>query len=275
MQDLFSIGEIARLFNINIRTLRYYDEIGLMKPEVTNPETGYRYYSTKQFDRLNTIKYLRALDMPLAKIQEFFENRDAEKMVDILHEHKRVIGRQRQLLEMIEKKIESRLSQIEDALRTECGHIEEKKLPPRTLAILRKQIPVGDDLEYSIRELEQSSHLNSVIFLGKVGVSIAREDIEARKFDTFLSIFILLEADETGEKGITMLPGGDYVTIRFRGTHREAGKYYMQLLTYMEEKGYRAAGDSMEITMIDSGMTNDVSQYITEIQILYGKTEDL
>ena len=45
MKTLFKIGEIAELFHLNIKTLRYYDEIGLVKPEVVDPETGYRYYS--------------------------------------------------------------------------------------------------------------------------------------------------------------------------------------------------------------------------------------
>ena len=72
MKELFTIGEVAKLFDVNIRTLRYYDGIGLLKPERTDPESGYRYYSTRQFERLNTIKYLRALNMHIEKISDFF-----------------------------------------------------------------------------------------------------------------------------------------------------------------------------------------------------------
>ena len=60
-KTLFSIGEMAKLFAISVPTLRYYDQIGLLPPEYTDPATGYRYYSTRQFERLNTIKYLRGL----------------------------------------------------------------------------------------------------------------------------------------------------------------------------------------------------------------------
>ena len=42
MKDLFTIGEVARLFQLNIRTLRYYDSIGVLKPERVDGETGYR-----------------------------------------------------------------------------------------------------------------------------------------------------------------------------------------------------------------------------------------
>ena len=86
IRNLFTIGEMGGLFRINIRTLRYYDEIGLLKPEVVDERTGYRYYSARQFERMNTIKYLRTLNMPLDKIKAFFENRDTSVMEQILEE---------------------------------------------------------------------------------------------------------------------------------------------------------------------------------------------
>ena len=84
MKTLFKIGEIAELFRLNIKTLRYYDEIDLVKPEVVDPDTGYRYYSTGQFEQLNTIRYLRELDVPLSEIHDFLHNRETEKMEQIL-----------------------------------------------------------------------------------------------------------------------------------------------------------------------------------------------
>ena len=55
MKDLFTIGEMSKLFNINIKTLRYYDEIDLFKPIIIDRTNNYRYYSTEQFEQLNTI----------------------------------------------------------------------------------------------------------------------------------------------------------------------------------------------------------------------------
>lgn len=55
MKHLFTIREMSKLFGINMRTLRYYDSIGILKPEYTDRQTGYRYYSAKQFEQLNNI----------------------------------------------------------------------------------------------------------------------------------------------------------------------------------------------------------------------------
>ena len=72
-QELFQIGEVARMFHLSVGSLRHYEKIGLLEPEYVDPETGYRYYSIRQFECLNTIRYLRVLDMPLPRIAGFFK----------------------------------------------------------------------------------------------------------------------------------------------------------------------------------------------------------
>ena len=116
MKELFTIGEMAELFQINIRTLRYYDDIGLLCPETVNPETGYRYYSTKQFERLNTIKYLRTLNMPLEKMKQFFQNRDARVMEQILEDQLLATRDQLAQLQHMVRKLTRRLEQLRYAL---------------------------------------------------------------------------------------------------------------------------------------------------------------
>lgn len=87
-QELFRIGDVAKMFRISISSLRHYEKIGLLQPEYIDPSTGYRYYSTRQFECLNTICYLRALDMPLPCIADFLKNRDVDKMRDMLRRQK-------------------------------------------------------------------------------------------------------------------------------------------------------------------------------------------
>ena len=73
---LFPIGEVSKLFHISVSSLRHYENIGLLTPEYVSPDSGYRYYSAGQFEVLNTIRYLRALDLPLSEIEDFLKNRD-------------------------------------------------------------------------------------------------------------------------------------------------------------------------------------------------------
>lgn len=269
MNELFSIGEVSKLFHIDVRLLRHYDKISLLKPEFINEENGYRYYSTRQFECLNTIRYLRSLNVPLPKIREFFENRDDEKMLEILREQKEQIEEERKRLDRIERKIENRLLQIEDASRTEYGKIEERGIGDRMLAILKKEISIADDLEHPIRELEQKNSLDSVMFLGKVGVSISYENLKKGSFDKFSAIFVVIEPEDNCVENTVCLPGGNYLVLRFHGTHKDAEPSYIKMLRYMDQKGYIPAGDSLEFALIDYGLTNNPTKFTTEIQIPY------
>ncbi len=267
MNKLFTIGEMAKLFGINAKTLRFYDENGLVKPEYTDPQTGYRYYSTQQFERLNTIKYLKALHMPLAKIKQFFENKDIDQMIDILKEQEKEVERQKRELERIGLKIEGRLKQLSDAASTVYDQVEVKYLPERKLAVLRTEIPISDDLEYPIRQLELETQLEAAMFLGKVGVSVSEEHLAERRFHEFSSIFVVLEPEDSYEGEGAVLPAGSYLTLRYCGTHTQSEKYYHNLFDYMERNGYRLNGASVEITLVDSGITNDPARFVTELQI--------
>ena len=74
MKEFFSIGEVSKLFDINKKTLRYYDEIDLFKPSFVNKENKYRYYTLDQFQYLETIKYLKELGLSLEKIRHHLNN---------------------------------------------------------------------------------------------------------------------------------------------------------------------------------------------------------
>lgn len=267
MKDLFTIGEMAELFDINIRTLRYYDDIGILRPEETNPDTGYRYYSTRQFERLNTIKYLRVLGMPLKKIALFFENRDVETLRILLMEQQRETREKMEELRQIERKLESRLDALDDALTAPVEEIREVWFEARQIALLDEEIPLGEDLEYPIRRLERTNMLEPVMFLGKVGVSISAENLRRCQFTQFSGIFVFLEPGDGYCGKRQCLPAGDYITVRFRGTHEGGAAYYDRLLRYAASRGYALAGDSVEVTLIDAGFTNDVGKYVTEIQL--------
>ena len=68
-----TVKEVSRLAGISIRTLRYYDEIGLLKPTAVT-EAGYRLYSDKDLERLQEIMFFKELELPLEKIKQLMED---------------------------------------------------------------------------------------------------------------------------------------------------------------------------------------------------------
>jgi DNA-binding transcriptional MerR regulator len=82
---VYGIGTVARLAQISVRSLRYYDELGLLRPVWTDPETGHRWYSPDQLRRLHRILALRDLGVALADIGRLLDDAvSAEELRGIL-----------------------------------------------------------------------------------------------------------------------------------------------------------------------------------------------
>lgn len=265
---LFQIGDVAKMFSLSVGTLRHYEKIGLLLPEYIDEDTGYRYYSTRQFESLNTIRYLRLLDTPLEQISYFLKNRDVGNIQALLQQQKATVIKKRKELEIIERKIDNRLSQIEDAVSSELDIIRFVTFPARRITWIRKPISVCSylDLEIPIRQLE-GKQKDALVFLGKIGVGITQEHLIAQEYNKYDMVFMFLDVEDEFEGDIEKLSEETCVTIRFCGSHTEAPIQYKKLIKFIADHNLQIAGFSKEITMIDYGITNDRDKFVTEIQI--------
>lgn len=246
-QELFSIGDVAQLFHLSVSSLRHYETIGLLTPEYTDPATGYRYYGPRQFEVLNTIRYLRALDMPLGQIRAFLRNRD--------------VGR-------VERKIDNRLRQLHDAQTAELGAIRLVRSPACRIVWMSGALELHSflDMEPSIRMLERSQ-AEAVVFLGKVGVGLSAERLLAGAFAPYDRAFLVLDDEDAFDGDVTTLPETTCAAVCFRGSHPEAPAQYARLMDYLRAHALAPADFSREITMIDYGLTSDPEKFVTEIRI--------
>jgi DNA-binding transcriptional MerR regulator/effector-binding domain-containing protein len=81
---MLSIGEFARLGGVSVRTLRHYDEIGLLHPATVDPGTGYRGYSADQLGRLNRIVALKELGLSLTQARRLLDGITVEELQGML-----------------------------------------------------------------------------------------------------------------------------------------------------------------------------------------------
>ena len=84
MKKYFTVGEAAKAVHTTSETLRHYDRIGLVKPSKKDEWTNYRYYTEQDIVRLNTVRALQLMDLPLQEIKKVLQYDDLEKIVDFL-----------------------------------------------------------------------------------------------------------------------------------------------------------------------------------------------
>jgi DNA-binding transcriptional MerR regulator len=81
---MFSIGEFARFAGVSVRTVRYYDEVGLLPPVAVDPATGYRSYGADQLARLHRIVALKELGLSLRQLQPLLDDLDPAELRGML-----------------------------------------------------------------------------------------------------------------------------------------------------------------------------------------------
>ncbi|MCR5053180.1 MULTISPECIES: MerR family transcriptional regulator [Streptococcus] len=267
-ENIFSIGEVSKMFHVSVSSLRHYETLGLLTPEYISSDSGYRYYGPEQFEVLNTIRYLRALDMPLSEIKDFLQNKDINVIEEKLQQQKNVVLEKQQELKRIEQKIEHRLNWLSDAKTVPVDTISLVHLPESRIVWVDEPLKIDGflDMEKPIRKLDQSD-TEAVVFLGKIGLGISAEHLCKAQIDRYDGIFLILDQEDiyTGETDI--LPETLCVRLRFRGSHTEASKQYKKLLAYIEKHQLQIVGFSREMTLIDYGVTDDPDKFVTEICI--------
>lgn len=87
---MYTIKALANLAGISSRTLRYYDEIDLLKPSSTN-EAGYRLYDDDKVDLLQQILFYKRLDVPLMDVKKIIYDKDFNKKSALLSHKKKLV----------------------------------------------------------------------------------------------------------------------------------------------------------------------------------------
>ena len=201
-KKLFPIGEVSKLFHISVSSLRRYETIGLLTPAYISPDSGYRYYGPEQFEVLNTIRYLRALDMPLPEIADFLQNRDIDRIEEKLQQQKQAVLQKQQALKRMEQKIDHRLRWLRDAQSAPLDTVCLVQLPACRIVWVSDCLRIGAsaDMEAPIRKLDRSD-AEAVVFLGKVGLGISAEHLQKAQTAQYDGIFLILDREDiyTGE----------------------------------------------------------------------------
>ena len=105
------IKEFASLSGVSVRTLHYYDEIGLLKPASVDKYTGYRYYDNQSFLRMQEILFYRELDFSLKRIQEILSSPN--------YNTSKALEEQKKLLTLKKERLERLIAAIDGAAKGE------------------------------------------------------------------------------------------------------------------------------------------------------------
>ena len=267
MKEFFTIGEISKLFNINSKTLRYYDEIDLFKPSYVDEHNKYRYYSIDQFECLETIQYLKELGLSLSKIKYHLNTLNLSSIVDSLEYQNKIIEEKINELKLIQQKINKKIFQIQDAVQLDfLDQIREIDFEQRCVIEYKENISYKG-VELLVRKLAKVSEYKVSLTYGDVGISISKDNLKNKIYTEYNREFVIVEEGQYEKNIVKVFPKSKYLSIRYNGYHKDAPKYYKKLDEYIIKNNYEIIDDSIEIQLVDPSLITCESEMVSEIQI--------
>ena len=161
----FNIGEVSRLFNISVDSIRYYEKIGILEP-TRNEGNNYRVYTLSDIRQLTMIRELLGLNFSTERIKEFDRNQNVETTKMLLSEELNIVNKN--IVELFEKKvsIEARIKSLEENINhTDLGNIRIKEFDERQCVMISESNLDDDDVDYYLVKYMQS-HKNKVDTIG-------------------------------------------------------------------------------------------------------------
>ena len=251
--------------------MRYYDRIDLLKPDYVSPETGYRYYTIYQYEKLGTILELRALQMPLNQIQEYFNERNVKKSAAILqqyqHEFEQKLKEDIQLNAVMKEKL-SYLSHLDHLV---LNRVWEQTFPERYMITFSK--PSGNQAAHDYAYTKLEWYLNEqetapILATDRVGVYADEGILENSSHPSAAYPMIFVKHPKQKMKYLQTIPQGRYACMDYSNgrleTYHESFKIMKQ---YLRENHLAVTGHILQFYVVDVTLTNDRRETILQIQV--------
>jgi DNA-binding transcriptional MerR regulator len=282
---MFKIGEFSRFTRVSVKTLRHYDELGLLRPRVVDRFTNYRYYSADQVPRLNQILALRELGFSLEQIGRLLE-------ADLSPEQLRGMfaGKRAEIVERLRAeeaqlaRVDAYLAQLSQEPRARYD-VVVRAVEPLLVASVRCWVAgsVGPDDEDGVAAMFDEIEAYAARFKARAALppAIIYHDSEYRADgqDLEVAVPLTIAIPATERIQVHELPGWESVACLIHsGGYDDLAQTLGTLLQWIELNDYAIAGPMREsflrfgaaqegYVLPESYVTADTHEWVTELQV--------
>lgn len=263
---MLRIGEFSRIGQISVKTLRYYDAMGLLEPHKIDPINGYRYYAFDQLPRLNRILALKGLGLSLEQIKLLLnDDLPAEQLRGMLRlkqvEIQQKMDQEKERL----ARVEARLKMIEQENKMPNYEIVIKQIEPIQVASVREIIPSYPEQGQLWEELE--------VFLAQQkikpnGPCFTIYHSDEPEIDAEVCEPVSSSIPEDAQVKVRQLPGVDSMaTVIHKGPFISLSEGYTAIIKWIEANDFQIIGPAREIYLRPPSNSSQTDpETVTEIQ---------
>lgn len=261
----FSTGEFAKLCKVHKKTLFYYDEIDLFKPEKIT-SNGYRYYSINQLEVFNIIYILKDLGVSLKEIKNLMDKRNPKDIEDLFIEKSKEIEREINKLKIKQQIISNKIKIINEAENiTDEIIIENQSEEFLLLSSPLDKTKLPYDLDAYTEHLD-FCYSNDLYIGYPIGSMKSKNDIKDLNFNWYSYFYTKVNKDDTN-KSIVIKPKGKYLVGYMRGYYDSTQPIYKKLLDYIKLNNLTTGEYFYEDVLLDEVTTINMNDYVLKISI--------
>ena len=270
MECYLSITEMARQRNVTTETLRYYDRIGLLKPDYLD-KNNVRYYSVLKYEQLETIKELQQLGLDLKEISLYLSDRCIDTSHELLIRQQKFCEEKVRYYQSLKEKIDRKVS-----LMSELKNFDIVLMKPEIIHIDKRMCISSDNyikdeisLSYACMELERNIKLHDELapvyasdcYAGQF--SLQGDELKLTKL-----LFILHEnMFNFPDNNIVTLPAGNYMHIYSNNSFWVRDDIQKCFNSYAQKNGLRLCDKAIVISKIDYSITDIPEERLYEFQV--------
>lgn len=280
---MYSIGEISKISNISVKTLRFYDQKDIVVPEIRDENTGYRYYSDKQILQLQILRELKPLGFSLDDISSILQYKDIDLLKNKMESKVKSISKDiekqnyqlaaaRSIYNRLTNGVEILSSILEEntSEHKESNYISEYIIPEMWVLSTRYKSKLDAKKLFLERCLElQQIRDKYGLFHSGAFIAVFHDGYESQFNGGEGDLEVLLPVIKPNNFECKELkPFGGMLTasIIHLGHYKDALCTYISLIEWIECKGYQIIGPPMEKYILDPCTSADNSNsYITKI----------
>ncbi|WP_419959912.1 MerR family transcriptional regulator [Psychrobacillus sp. BM2] len=271
--ELFTIGKVSKYCSISIKTLRYYDEIGLLKPALVSEENNYRYYTEVEIQKIPLIKYYKELGFKLDDIKSLLTHYQLNTIDNYFEKELSSLEQ-----EMANLKRKYFAVQEWKTLIEQGKHIKNCNSSIIS-SIELKTMPIYQTISFTL-ELDTQEINNTEFYFSNAFVEFCRqhnyytygpfmlhfENLEQRLCKTIKTVncYSAVISSENSPHTDSI---GDFavITTLHTGSYEQLPQVYERLKKWAGDHEISLQGDSFERYIIDNWSTQDVNEYVTEV----------
>jgi effector-binding domain-containing protein len=265
VKDLVPIGRFSNICRLSLKALRLYDELGLLRPALVDPESGYRYYSLSQALEAERIRLLRSIEVPLDEIGQYLRASGPGAARELLERHRARlearVAQYRAMLADVEKLAKQETSSYEVRTREIAA---QQVLSIRTRARL---VNLGDEGARAFGEMIAHLGRAQAEPAGPVFALYHGPEFDEEAVDVEWCVPVDRPVSGQGHMSGRELPGGTVAWTLHAGPYDAVGpSAYAALQSWMQEHGHESDGPPREVYLVGPCQAREPAAYRTELQ---------